>query len=69
MSNEVKQLLEVGKPDGLAKATVGIRTELPKRIHKLTMRVHANNPRTWNFHDTLAEIIELGAKAKLEQLK
>lgn len=67
MSNQTnpedKLMLEVSKPN-----TVAIKSRLPKRVHKLAMRVHINNPRTWNFQETIADLIEAGAKVRLAEL-
>lgn len=57
MDNEVRELLTP------TKTTVGIRFECPKKVHKGAMAIHRDNPRTWNFDDTLIEIMAEGIKA------
>jgi len=46
------------------KATVGMRLEIPKKLHRRAMRRHKANPREMNFQDTVLEAIDAGLKAK-----
>jgi hypothetical protein len=57
MGNEVKELLEP------TKSTVMVRFELAKKVHKDCMSVHANNPNTMTFADSMADIVKEGVRA------
>lgn len=56
MGTEVKEILEPSK------STVMVRFNLRSEVHAECMSIHKDNPNSMNFTDSMAEIVEEGAK-------
>jgi len=56
------------KTETLTKATVSVRIELPKSVHRKAMKVHASNPRSMRFADSLVDIIKKALEAQSEKV-
>lgn len=57
MDTEVKEVIDNVKPN------VQVRFALPTPVHRGAMGIHAQNPRSWTFEDTMTDIVREGVKA------